>query len=306
MLKPYPFSTYVATYKECIDDIKAGKSDAVYYDDNFLKHEFILDKSMTSKFKVVNGNEIRFNGPYFSSTPKHPKLQSAMNSALTDIRADTEAFRTRVNIYYPNYVSSNDQASISSEPTINYFVVVPFLAFIVPYWMLAVFLKHSEGDYDSMLEYFSCCQCCLMFPTNVKDDTEEDTEEKTITVNIPSKGSGALSSASKIKIKKRGSFFVRDAELRKKKKNKKRGHGNLRTLYADGEEFVGLTNEVHSIHGSIDQLKDMMGVLMLDLENREKERTQKELEKEKEDVNEEKNNNNNNMTFDNVDTSDED
>ena len=52
---------------------------------------------------------------------------------------------------------------------------------------------------------------------------------------------------------------MRDIELSNKKKS---SHGNLHTLYADGIEFVGLTNEVHSIHGGMDRLESMIATLM--------------------------------------------
>ena len=58
------------------------------YDDNFLRHEFVLDSSMKKKFKVIPGNNIKFNGPYFPSSPsKGTFIALQMNSALTSLRA---------------------------------------------------------------------------------------------------------------------------------------------------------------------------------------------------------------------------
>ena len=70
----------------------------------------------------------------------------------------------------------------------------------------------------------------------------------------------------KKKLNRRSSFAARDIELTKPKQNKRGTTGQLRTLYADGEEFVGLTTEVHSIHGSLDQVKAMCAMLMQTLE----------------------------------------
>ena len=99
LLKSYPFSSYVATYQECIDNLKAGTADAVMYDDNFLRHEFVIDPTMTAKFKVIPGDNIKFNGPYFPSAPKDSTVALRMNSAMTSLRADTVKFDSNVKLY---------------------------------------------------------------------------------------------------------------------------------------------------------------------------------------------------------------
>ena len=99
LLKSYPFSSYVATYQECMDNLKAGTADAVMYDDNFLRHEFVIDPTMTAKFKVIPGDNIKFNGPYFPSAPKDSTVALRMNSAMTSLRADTVKFDSNVKLY---------------------------------------------------------------------------------------------------------------------------------------------------------------------------------------------------------------
>ena len=65
-------------------------------------------------------------------------------------------------------------------------------------------------------------------------------------------------------VQKRKSFVKRDVELKESKKKKKMGSaGHLRTLFADGPEFIGLATEVHSIHGGMARLESMVASMLM-------------------------------------------
>lgn len=258
-LRVYPFASYTVDYKQCLTDLKEGKCDAVYYDELFLKHEFVIDDSMAKKYKVVPGDDIQFVGPYYPSFGSLT-IQRKMNAALTALRKDGSTFRNGVKIYYPNADGAGQD--LSSTPTINYGLCLVALGFIVIYWGICVYMKWNNGELDT----FCCFEGCRKIKKvkSEKESSPEDTSDSNTTT-----GEQVF-----VKVRKRNSFVQRDIELSNKKKS---SHGNLHTLYADGIEFVGLTNEVHSIHGGMDRLESMIATLMKKDEEENEEEEKEEI-----------------------------
>ena len=263
-LRSLPFALYTKPYSECIQDLKAGTCDAVVYDTLFLQHEFILDAAMAAKYKVIPGDDVQFVGPYFpfpstaiAQSTEKSMYQNRINAALTELRAGGSTFRKGVKIYYPTADAAGQENT--TAPKLNWYMCGSALGFIVVYWGIC---------------YFSDVKLSCTSELQTKEKKEKDTSSKVIvemnTLQKPRTKLLDIAAATKLHddadFLRRASFVKRDVELASSSK-KKKGHaghaGHLRTLFADGPEFIGLSNEVHSINGAMARLENMVATLMI-------------------------------------------
>jgi hypothetical protein len=260
-LRVYPFSSYTVEYNQCVRDLKAGKCDAIYYDELFLKHEFIIDDTMGKKYKVIPGDDVQFVGPYYPAEGSLT-IQRKMNAALTILRKDGATFNKGVKTYYPKADGAGQ--NVSTKPTIDYGMCGVAIGFIIFYWGISIYQRWSEGEFNSYI----CCKCCHRIKKVEENDKDKNkdkapSEDQIDTISAikeqPFVKAPFSTGRSNFKLQHSNSFLIRDIELSKKKTSHA---GHMHALYADGPEFVGLTNEVHSIRGGMDRLENMIAMLV--------------------------------------------
>ena len=204
---------------------------------------------MAATHKVIPGEDVQFVGPYFPlhSLSAETRLnQNRINAALTDLRAEGLSFRNGVQIYYPAADFAGQENA--TAPKINWYLCVPAVGFILAYWGVC-FLADASS---------SCLWCLQCWSKHKKEQKEQEKEEK----EEEKEKSSTMVEMNGLHVQKRKSFVKRDVELESKKK-KMGSAGHLRTLFADGPEFIGLATEVHSIHGGMARLESMVASMLM-------------------------------------------
>ena len=86
-----------------------------------------------------------------------------------------------------------------------------------------------------------CLQCWSKHKENQKEQEKEEKEEE-------KEKSSTMVEMNGLHVQKRKSFVKRHVELKESKKKKKKmgSAGHLRTLFADGPEFIGDRSAFHS------------------------------------------------------------
>jgi len=183
---------------------------------------------------------------------------------------------------------------LQSTTEINYWLCGPAVGFIVAYWTLCLLtMNNIMFRWDS----FNCCCCChhiirrkkneksatatAAAATTMRSDNDESemkiSEVDTTQVSVIVSASGGDDSG----IRRRPSFVKRDKTLQSVLSSKKSHAGHMRTLFADGPEFIGLTEEVHSINGGLGRLENMLEMLIEKKKEEEKEEEEEETRLEK-------------------------
>ena len=220
------------TIDECMKDIIDGKSDGLFYDELILLRKIQDYPDLHKSWKVISGDIQIALGAGFPHGGEY--LRRTFNRALLQFQSKS---RQLLLSYREKYFPAEQNENLGDTPTVNLLFFVPTVIFM-SFYPIAVLIdyyyatKEKEGDGSPSKEL----EMHVVNPLSgmLSDDIELESNR--------SKGDAGMGRTVRSK-----TFEVRENEL----SNKLHSSHGKRMLFADGPEFTGLANEVHSVYAMI-------------------------------------------------------